>query len=95
MGWCTIRDGLWSACERSSVEVPPTALAPFHGIGGFNGWYLANFLWWIRGVLDVLVGGVGLRRGRRDPRALSVGDALDFGESKHLRPTDASVLRPR
>ena len=47
-------------------------------IGGETGWYGADFLWWARGVLDRLVGGVGLRRGRRDPKYLRVGDSLDF-----------------
>lgn len=47
-------------------------------IGGETGWYGADFLWWARGVLDRLVGGVGIRRGRRDPKHLRVGDSLDF-----------------
>ena len=47
-------------------------------IGGETGWYGADFLWWARGVLDRLVGGVGIRRGRRDPKHLRVGDGLDF-----------------
>ena len=47
-------------------------------IGGETGWYGADFLWWARGVIDRLVGGVGLRRGRRDPKHLRVGDGLDF-----------------
>ncbi len=47
-------------------------------IGGETGWYGADFLWWARGMLDRIVGGVGLRRGRRDPKHLRVGDGLDF-----------------
>ena len=47
-------------------------------IGGKTGWYGADFLWWARGVVDRMVGGVGLRRGRRDPKHLRVGDGLDF-----------------
>ncbi|MFZ8872137.1 MAG: SDR family oxidoreductase [Candidatus Nanopelagicaceae bacterium] len=47
-------------------------------IGGETGWYGADFLWWARGVLDRIVGGVGLRRGRRDPKHLRIGDGLDF-----------------
>lgn len=47
-------------------------------IGGTTGWYGADFLWWARGVLDRIFGGVGLRRGRRDPKHLRVGDGLDF-----------------
>jgi hypothetical protein len=47
-------------------------------IGGDKGWYYGNFLWKIRGFLDQMVGGVGLRRGRRSPSDLKSGDALDF-----------------
>ena len=47
-------------------------------IGGANGWYYGNVLWKMRGYLDKLVGGVGLRRGRRSPTNLKAGDALDF-----------------
>ena len=65
---------------------PHAAFAPIRRIGGNNGWYFANFLWWIRGTLDVLVGGVGLRRGRRDPEHLSIGDALDFWRVEAMEP---------
>ena len=47
-------------------------------IGGENGWYYGNWLWRIRGFLDKLFGGVGLRRGRTNKQTISVGDALDF-----------------
>ena len=47
-------------------------------IGGKNGWYCGDFLWRLRGVMDRLAGGVGLRRGRRHPTEIGVGDALDF-----------------
>lgn len=47
-------------------------------IGGKKGWYYANWLWNIRGILDKLSGGVGLRRGRRSPSDIRAGDALDF-----------------
>ncbi|GAB1348130.1 SDR family oxidoreductase [Ignavibacteriales bacterium] len=47
-------------------------------IGGENGWYYADFLWQIRGFLDKLVGGVGLRRGRTNPTVINTGDTLDF-----------------
>lgn len=47
-------------------------------IGGDRGWYYGNWLWKIRGYLDKLVGGVGLRRGRRSPNKINTGDSLDF-----------------
>ncbi|MEL7209156.1 MAG: DUF2867 domain-containing protein, partial [Actinomycetota bacterium] len=57
------------------------------GIGGDRGWYVANWLWWLRGVVDKAVGGVGLRRGRRNPDEVRVGDALDFWRVEaHDRP---------
>jgi len=75
--------------DSRSVQVSvrsPSAFAPVQRIGGSNGWYFANFLWWFRGFLDLLVGGVGLRRGRRDPRTLAAGDALDFWRVESFEP---------
>jgi hypothetical protein len=51
---------------------------PVSQIGGKTGWYFGNFLWRLRGIMDRLAGGVGLRRGRRHPSEIGVGDALDF-----------------
>ncbi len=51
---------------------------PIRRIGGDTGWYYGNWLWKVRGFLDLLVGGVGVRRGRRDPDQLRVGDTVDF-----------------
>ena len=67
--------------DSRSVEVgcrPDQAFAPVRRIGGDVGWYFGDLLWRIRGWLDILVGGPGLRRGRRNPEVLRVGDALDF-----------------
>ncbi|MCW2788017.1 MAG: hypothetical protein JWQ91_2682 [Aeromicrobium sp.] len=66
--------------ERTrEVEAGPEHLwSVIEGIGGRNGWYSWALAWWVRGVLDRLVGGPGLRRGRRNPRHLAVGDAVDF-----------------
>ena len=47
-------------------------------IGGDKGWYYGNWMWRLRGAIDKLVGGVGLRRGRKSPTLLYNGDALDF-----------------
>lgn len=62
------------------------AFTPIRRIGGRSGWYYANTLWRIRGWIDLLVGGVGLRRGRRDPEELRVGDALDFWRVEDYEP---------
>lgn len=60
------------------VENPEAVLDNIWSIGGENGWYYGNRLWQIRGFMDRLVGGVGLRRGRTDPNKIHTGDALDF-----------------
>lgn len=66
--------------DRREVEISDeqTALERIWSIGGKNGWYYANWLWEVRGFLDKLAGGVGLRRGRRDQHDIKAGDALDF-----------------
>ena len=61
-------------------------------IGGERGWYHASFLWRIRGYLDKLVGGVGLRRGRRNPVDLRPGDALDFWRVLIANKVDKRLL---
>jgi hypothetical protein len=54
------------------------AFVPIGRIGGERGWYFGTWLWRIRGAVDLLMGGVGMRRGRRNPDAPAVGDTLDF-----------------
>jgi uncharacterized protein YbjT (DUF2867 family) len=57
---------------------PDAAFAPIRRIGGRTGWYCADWLWALRGFVDLLAGGVGVRRGRRDPEWLRLGDVVDF-----------------
>ena len=54
------------------------------GIGGEHGWFGSGWLWYLRGLMDRMVGGVGLRRGRRDPEHLHVGDSVDFWRVEEL-----------
>jgi uncharacterized protein YbjT (DUF2867 family) len=54
------------------------AFTPIRRIGGVTGWYWGDWIWRLRGFVDLIIGGVGSRRGRRDPENLTVGDALDF-----------------
>jgi uncharacterized protein YbjT (DUF2867 family) len=69
------------------VPVPPRdAFTPIRRIGGARGWYYGNVLWRARGLLDLLAGGVGLRRGRRNPDDLQVGDPLDFWRVEAYEP---------
>jgi uncharacterized protein YbjT (DUF2867 family) len=69
------------------VAVPPAAaFAPIARIGGRTGWYYANFLWRCRAALDLLIGGVGFRRGRPHPDALAAGDPVDFWRVESCEP---------
>ncbi len=82
--------------ERRSADVRADAervFAVFSGIGGQRGWYHADFLWRVRGALDRLVGGVGMRRGRRHPDLLRPGDALDFWRVEAVEPGRSVRLR--
>lgn len=63
---------------RKLKQDPEHVIENIWRLGGDNGWYVADLLWELRGVADKLVGGVGLRRGRRSPTDLHAGDALDF-----------------
>ena len=62
-------------------------------IGGRRGWYTGERLWSIRGALDTLIGGVGMRRGRLHPSRLSIGDPLDFWRVEALEPGHLVRLR--
>jgi len=80
--------------RRRTVQARPEDLwSVLEGIGGENGWYSFPLAWTVRGVLDRLVGGVGLRRGRRDPRRLYVGEALDWWRVEELEPGRLLRLR--
>jgi hypothetical protein len=68
--------------DRKAREIKPEQIENIvqniWSIGGNNGWYYGTFLWRIRGLLDKMVGGVGLRRGRTNKNIINTGDALDF-----------------
>ncbi|HEX5043705.1 MAG TPA: SDR family oxidoreductase [Candidatus Polarisedimenticolaceae bacterium] len=65
---------------------PARLFAAVEGIGGAAGWHHADWLWTLRGWLDLLMGGVGMRRGRRDPERLQVGDTLDCWRVESIQP---------
>ena len=80
--------------RRRTVQARPEDLwTVLEGIGGDNGWYSFPLAWAVRGLLDRLVGGVGLRRGRRDPRHLYVGESLDWWRVEELEPGRLLRLR--
>jgi len=83
-----VRRGSRLVDSRSiAVSAPPAqAFAPIQRIGGGTGWYKGALLWRLRGLVDVLAGGPGLRRGRRDPVGLRVGDTLDFWRVEAFEP---------
>jgi len=86
--WGGVRFGNRLVDSRATrVDVPASrAFAPIRRIGGDTGWYACNALWRLRGFLDLLVGGVGLRRGRRDPEHPRIGEALDFWRVEAYEP---------
>ncbi len=72
-------NGVYQDIRRISFTKPrEQVIENVWSIGGGRGWYYLDFLWEVRGWMDRMVGGVGLRRGRRSPHELVAGDALDF-----------------
>lgn len=90
--------GVWSAApepgrdlliNEQTTRVPLTpdrAFAPIRRIGGRTGWYFGNALWRIRGLMDLMIGGVGMRRGRPDPESPLLGSTLDFWRVELYEP---------
>jgi len=78
--WGGVRFGnrIVDSREVSVSCAPEHAFRPIRRIGGETGWYYGDWLWRVRGFVDLIFGGVGVRRGRRDPEQLQVGDTLDF-----------------
>ncbi len=77
-----------------TVAAPPDlAFEPVRRVGGRVGWYFGDALWRLRGLLDLLVGGPGLRRGRRDPATPLPGDAVDFWRVEAYEPDRLLRLR--
>ena len=79
--------------QRTIAASPDRVFAEVERVGGEAGWPHANLLWRIRGLVDRLVGGVGMRLGRRDPERLRVGDALDFWRVEEVRRPELLRLR--
>ena len=90
----TTHDGM--IIERRTLEVPAPISDVFQAytsLGGQKGWLYADWAWRLRGIIDRLIGGVGFRRGRRDPNDLRTGDALDFWRVEELNPDRKLLLR--
>ena len=85
---------LYEDHRQRPVDASPEALwSIIEGIGGTTGWYSFPLAWRVRGLLDRAVGGVGLRRGRRDPTHLFVGESLDFWRVEERVPGQLLRLR--
>jgi uncharacterized protein YbjT (DUF2867 family)/uncharacterized protein YndB with AHSA1/START domain len=79
--------------ELTVAAAPDEVFRAFTRLGGQQGWLAFTWAWNLRGVLDRLVGGVGMRRGRRDPNDLRVGDAVDFWRVEAVEPDRLLRLR--
>ncbi|MGE0816063.1 MAG: SDR family oxidoreductase [Vicinamibacterales bacterium] len=90
----TTQDGMMMERRQITVNAPPEcAFEVFSGLGGATGWLSLNWAWQLRGFLDRLVGGVGMRRGRRHPHHVRVGDAVDFWRVEAVEPGRLVRLR--
>jgi uncharacterized protein YbjT (DUF2867 family) len=88
------REGIVREVRTHRVEAPPEAVyGTFISLGGDRGWLVWNLAWRLRGLLDQLVGGPGIRRGRRHPRDLEPGEAVDFWRVEALEA--GRILRLR
>jgi len=85
---------LYEDARSVDVDASPAALwRVLESVGGERGWYSWSLAWRVRGLMDRVVGGPGLRRGRRDPRRLVVDDAVDFWRVEEVQPGRLLRLR--
>lgn len=84
--------GCYKDARSVRVTQPERVWQKIWSIGGDNGWYFADGLWKIRGLLDHLVGGPGLRRGRRDQNDVIAGDAIDFWRVQEANATEKRLV---
>lgn len=105
--WNDKGDGIWDKIEHKEISKaifidrkeedisdiePSKVYQSFIGIGGKNGWFDFDFLWEIRGIIDKLIGGVGLKRGRRSECDLRISDCLDFWKVVDLKENERLLL---
>ena len=84
--------GCFKDVRESEIYNEADVINKIWSIGGENGWYHANLLWKLRGVIDKVFGGVGLRRGRTNPTQIRAGDALDFWRVLYANREDGKLL---
>ena len=105
--WNDKGDGVWEKnaqneiskavfIDRKEVDISNLEASKvyqsFIGIGGENGWFDFDFLWELRGIIDKLIGGVGLKRGRRSQCDLRISDCLDFWKVVDLKKDERLLL---
>lgn len=79
--------------QRTVAASPESVYRAFSSLGGTRGWLYMDWTWQLRGMIDRLFGGVGMRRGRRDPEDLRAGDSLDFWRVERVEPGRLIRLR--
>lgn len=84
--------GCFKDIRQREISLQEDVVEKIWSIGGTNGWYYANVLWKIRGFIDKLFGGVGLRRGRTNANSLEPGDALDFWRVLYADKSEGRLL---
>jgi len=90
----SVIEGMMIERRQKLLDLPPEAVfKAYSGIGGERGWLYMDWAWTIRGWMDKLVGGVGLRRGRRHPDEIRVGESLDFWRVESITPNRSMLLR--
>ena len=88
------QEGMIIERRQQIVPAPPhVVFKMISRLGGQTGWLYLNWAWRLRGWIDRLVGGVGLRRGRRDPEIVRIGDAIDFWRVEFVEPDKCLLLR--
>ena len=94
-GGARVGNRLVHSCAVDVPEAPSAAFAPIRRIGGGNGWYYGDWLWRLRGLVDRLLGGVGMSRGRSDAEHLAAGDVLDCWRVEACDPDAPAAARGR
>jgi len=90
----TVEDGMYIETRQVLLDLKPeTVFRSYMGIGGERGWMYMDWAWGMRGWMDKAVGGVGLRRGRRHPDEVRVGESLDFWRVEEVQPNRLLRLR--
>ena len=90
----TIEDGMFIETRQALLDLnPETVFRSYMGIGGERGWMYMDWAWGMRGWMDKVVGGVGLRRGRRNPDEVRAGESLDFWRVEEVIPNRLLRLR--